>query len=129
MSEIMLNVSGRFNRESFKKNQELLSVENMKKGMQVRGKHIWELPFYTNKYAEDNDTSDEESSEDEEVQTKAGLNLTDEGTYKVQIKQGGKTKKIVLREGHGLEFFLEKEEEFLVKRKKKQLKEDDISEP
>lgn len=116
MADIMLNVSGRFNRESFKKNEELLSVENMKKGMQVRGKHLWELPFYSNKYQEDNDTSDEESDSEEE-QTK------------VEISQGNKTKKITLREGHGLEFFLEKEEEFLVKRKKKQQEKDDMSEP
>ena len=117
MKDLMLNVSGRFNRESFQKNQELLSVESMKKGMQARGKHIWELPFYSNTYPEDNDTSDDEEEDSDEEQTK------------VEVMQGNKTKRIVLREGHGLEFFLEKEEEFLVKKKRKQQKDDDISGP
>lgn len=93
----------------------MLSVENMKNGMQKRGKHLWELPFYKNTFPEDNDTSDEETDSE------------DEGQTKVEVAQGNKTKKITLREGHGLEFFLDKEEEFLVKRKRKQQEKDDMS--
>ena len=46
----------------------MLGVENMQKGIQERGKHIWELPFYSNTYTEDNDSSDpdEDSDDDEE---------------------------------------------------------------
>ena len=33
--------------------------------MKIKGKQIWELPYYYNDYDEDNDSSDDEDSEEE----------------------------------------------------------------
>lgn len=60
-----INIFGRFNRKLFELNQQSLSMENLRANMST-DKQIWQLPFYSDEYFEDNDTSDEESEEVEE---------------------------------------------------------------
>jgi hypothetical protein len=68
----------------------MLGVENMQRGIEERNKHIWELPFRSNPYTEDNESASD--IDDNEVQSS--------------------------HEGHALEFFLEQEEELLWEKKK-----------
>ena len=91
MSENTLNICGRFNRKVFLNNEQMLGVENMQRGIEERGKHIWELPFHSNPYTEDNESCSDEDDDDEANQ-----------------------------QGHALEFFLEQEEELLWEKKKMQ---------
>ena len=62
----------------------------------LRMKHVWQIPFLLDYFDEDNDSAEEDSEEDD----------------------GGK-KPMVLRQGHGLEYFIRKEKELLTKIKEK----------
>ena len=108
-----MNITGRFNREIYKMNCSSLSVENQRAQL-VNNKHIWEIPFNVANYEEDGDSSeDEDDSSDDEDRV-----IVLEGQSKTEKK---------LPAFHGLEYFITKEKEYLVKhaqkkqqRKKKQ---------
>lgn len=114
MDEHNLNITGRFNREIYKMNQSSLSVENQRAQL-VNNRHIWEIPFNLDTFDEDNDSSEEESDSDEE--------------NKVVVVEGESRVEKTLRPFHGLEYFITKEKEYLVKhakKKKQRKKKDDL---
>jgi hypothetical protein len=94
------NITGRFNREIYKMNCSSLSVENQRAQL-VNNKHIWEIPFNVADHEEDGDSSEEEDSSDEED--------------RVVVLEGKEKKVKKLPAFHGLEYFITKEKEYLVK--------------
>jgi len=95
-----LNIKGRFNHDIYKMNQEALSIANIRANLSAKGSQIWKIPFLLDTFDEDNDSSEEEGDND------------DDG---MMGEDGQRHKQIRVRNGHGLEFFLSKEKEFLAK--------------
>ena len=60
-----LNAKGRHNKEMYETNSKLLSTENLRQTISDLDKHIWEIPYYLDRYIEDNDSEDEEDEKDE----------------------------------------------------------------
>lgn len=100
MEKHNLNIKGRFNREIYKMNCSSLSVSNQRAQL-VNDKHVWEIPFNVNDFEEDGDSSQEESDSSDDDQR--------------VIVVEGKNKEKKLPAYHGLEYFITKEKEYLVK--------------
>ena len=58
-----LSISGRFNRDTFKELQEALSVDSIRDKLQNSSKQVWEIPFVSNDFEEDDFSSNEAQSE------------------------------------------------------------------
>ena len=71
-------------------------------------KHIWEVPYNHDTFDEDNDTEDDEESEEDEP--------------KFVDVDGEKRQQITLTKRRGLEFFIDKEKQYLLKKQKKMTK-------
>jgi hypothetical protein len=57
-----LNLKGRYKRNIYQKNQKALCSDSMKEQL-LSGKNIWDIPFYFDSHAQDDDSSS--SDEDE----------------------------------------------------------------
>jgi hypothetical protein len=59
----LINVNGRFNKESFDLNKKEESWENL--ATEICTKMVWDVNYMWDRYFEDNDTESESESEDE----------------------------------------------------------------
>lgn len=100
-------IQGRFDREQYQANMEHLSTDTISQQLRSTDKQIWELPYYLDEFAEDNDSSQEEDESNEEENNKFAMVL------------GEKRRQVKLREGHGLEFFVNMEMKYLAKMRNK----------
>jgi len=58
-----LNLKGRFNKQVFDENQNLLGMESVITNL--KSYDIWEIPYFKDLYTEDNDTDEEDAEKDE----------------------------------------------------------------
>ena len=91
-----LPIKGRLNREYYSTNNLGLSVPTIRQALTT--KHIWEIIYLNTPFHEDSSESEESSEEDSQ----------DDGKKK--------EKAVVLKERHGLEYFIKKEKDILKKR-------------
>jgi len=55
----LANVRGRLNNDQLRDDQALTSLENVRRILEQEEKHIWDVPFIFQDYAEDNDSEEE----------------------------------------------------------------------
>ena len=67
-----LNITGRFNRDQFKANNDKLSVKTFRESLQNSEKHIWDLQFFCDRYHLDN-MGDDEHDNSTQWETSSGL--------------------------------------------------------
>ena len=100
-----LNICGRFDRTVYTQNMEFLGTEKVREVLRSTQHQIWEIPHFLDEFSEDNDSDMGDDSSDEED--------------KFVMVLGEKRRQVKLREGHGLEFFVDMELKYLSKMRNK----------
>ena len=82
ISQNDFKIKGRHDLQTFRENSEILGQENIKSMLESNDRQIWDVPYFFDSFAEDNDSEEEEAD---------GEEISDEHVFK-EIVDGEKEK-------------------------------------